>query len=66
MAFSEELSFASSLPQCPAAGGVLLGGVAAPDGSILSPIHLVSPRERRHSAKVQAFMDHVATAFSAS
>ena len=37
-----------------------------PDWSILSPIHLVSPRERRHSAKVQAFMDHVATAFSAS
>jgi DNA-binding transcriptional LysR family regulator len=36
-----------------------------PDWSILSPIHLVSPQERRHSAKVQAFMDHVTSAFAA-
>lgn len=35
-----------------------------PDWSILSPIHLVSPQERRHSAKVRAFMDHVAAAFA--
>lgn len=32
-----------------------------PDWSMPSPIHLVSPRERRHSAKVRAFVDHVAT-----
>jgi DNA-binding transcriptional LysR family regulator len=25
-----------------------------------SPIHLVSPPERKHSAKVRAFVDHVA------
>jgi DNA-binding transcriptional LysR family regulator len=31
-----------------------------PDWSIPSPIHLVSPQERRHSAKVRAFVDHVA------
>ncbi|UPG92123.1 LysR family transcriptional regulator [Luteibacter aegosomaticola] len=37
-----------------------------PDWSILSPIHLVSPQERRHSAKVQAFMDHVTSAFAAT
>lgn len=35
-----------------------------PDWSILSPIHLVSPQERRHSAKVRAFMDHVAASFA--
>ena len=29
------------------------------------PVHLVSPRERRHSAKVHAFADHVAKALSA-
>lgn len=29
------------------------------------PIHLVSPRERRHSAKVKAFADHVAQALAA-
>jgi DNA-binding transcriptional LysR family regulator len=28
-----------------------------------SPIHLVSPPERKHSAKVKAFVQHVATAF---
>jgi DNA-binding transcriptional LysR family regulator len=28
------------------------------------PIHLVSPPERRHSAKVRAFADHVATALA--
>jgi DNA-binding transcriptional LysR family regulator len=28
-----------------------------------SPIHLVSPPERKHSAKVKAFMEHVAMAF---
>jgi DNA-binding transcriptional LysR family regulator len=28
------------------------------------PIHLVSPRERRHSAKVKAFADHVAKAMA--
>jgi DNA-binding transcriptional LysR family regulator len=28
-----------------------------------SPIHLVSPPERKHSAKVKAFMEHVAIAF---
>jgi DNA-binding transcriptional LysR family regulator len=31
-----------------------------PDWSVPSPIHLVSPQERRHSAKVKAFVDHVA------
>jgi DNA-binding transcriptional LysR family regulator len=36
-----------------------------PDWSVPSPIHLVSPQERRHSAKVRAFVDHVATAFAA-
>ena len=35
-----------------------------PDWSRPSPIHLVSPQERRHSAKVRAFVDHVATAFA--
>jgi len=35
-----------------------------PDWSIPSPIHLVSPQERRHSAKVRAFVDHVATTFA--
>ncbi|QWT18722.1 LysR family transcriptional regulator [Bacillus sp. NP157] len=34
-----------------------------PDWSVPSPIHLVSPQERRHSAKVRAFVDHVAAAF---
>ena len=29
-----------------------------------SPIHLVSPAERKHSAKVKAFVDHVALAFT--
>jgi DNA-binding transcriptional LysR family regulator len=29
-----------------------------------SPIHLVSPPERRHSAKVRAFADHVAAGFA--
>jgi DNA-binding transcriptional LysR family regulator len=28
-----------------------------------SPIHLVSPTERKHSAKVKAFVEHVAIAF---
>jgi DNA-binding transcriptional LysR family regulator len=28
-----------------------------------SPIHLVSPPERKHSAKVKAFVEHVAMAF---
>jgi DNA-binding transcriptional LysR family regulator len=28
-----------------------------------SPIHLVSPPERKHSAKVKAFVEHVAAAF---
>jgi DNA-binding transcriptional LysR family regulator len=36
-----------------------------PDWCIPSPIHMVSPQERRHSAKVRAFVDHVATAFTA-
>lgn len=35
-----------------------------PDWSIPSPIHLVSPQERRHSAKVRAFVEHVAVAFA--
>ena len=30
------------------------------------PIHLVSPRERRHSAKVKAFAEHVAEAIAAT
>jgi DNA-binding transcriptional LysR family regulator len=30
------------------------------------PIHLVSPRERRHSAKVNAFAEHVAKAIAAT
>ena len=30
-----------------------------------SPIHLVSPPERKHSAKVKAFVEHVATAMKA-
>jgi DNA-binding transcriptional LysR family regulator len=30
------------------------------------PIHLVSPRERRHSAKVNAFAEHVAEAIAAT
>nr|WP_240147991.1 LysR family transcriptional regulator [Luteibacter yeojuensis] len=34
-----------------------------PDWSIPSPIHMVSPQERRYSAKVRAFVDHVAAAF---
>ena len=29
-----------------------------------SPIHLVSPPERKHSAKVRAFVEHVASGFS--
>lgn len=37
-----------------------------PDWCIPSPIHMVSPQERRHSAKVRAFVDHVAEAFAAS
>ena len=36
-----------------------------PDWSIPSPIHLVSPQQRRHSAKVRAFAEHVARTFSA-
>lgn len=36
-----------------------------PDWSMPSPIHLVSPQERRHSAKVKAFVEHVARAFDA-
>jgi DNA-binding transcriptional LysR family regulator len=36
-----------------------------PDWSVPSPIHLVSPQERRHSAKVMAFFEHVAKAFGA-
>ncbi|MGH8158815.1 MAG: LysR family transcriptional regulator [Rhodanobacter sp.] len=32
-----------------------------PDWSLPSPIHLVSPQERRHSSKVRAFVEHVAT-----
>lgn len=36
-----------------------------PDWSVPSPIHLVSPQERRHSAKVQAFVDHVAAELGA-
>lgn len=35
-----------------------------PDWSRPSPIHLISPQERRHSAKVRAFVDHVGTAFA--
>ena len=35
-----------------------------PDWCIPSPIHMVSPQERRHSAKVRAFVDHVATSFA--
>ncbi|GLQ47797.1 LysR family transcriptional regulator [Dyella lipolytica] len=31
-----------------------------PDWSVLSPIHIVTPQERRHSAKVRAFSDHLA------
>jgi DNA-binding transcriptional LysR family regulator len=34
-----------------------------PDWSVLSPIQLVSPQQRRHSAKVRAFVEHVAEAF---
>jgi DNA-binding transcriptional LysR family regulator len=34
-----------------------------PDWCIPSPIHMVSPQERRHSAKVRAFVDHVVAAF---
>lgn len=34
-----------------------------PDWFLPSPIHLVSPQERRHSAKVRAFVEHVANAF---
>jgi len=36
-----------------------------PDWSVRSPIHVVMPQERRHSAKVRAFIDHVARAFGA-
>jgi DNA-binding transcriptional LysR family regulator len=35
-----------------------------PDWSVPSAIHLVSPQERRHSAKVRAFVDHVAAALA--
>jgi DNA-binding transcriptional LysR family regulator len=31
-----------------------------PDWSVRSPIHIVMPQERRHSAKVRAFSDHLA------
>jgi DNA-binding transcriptional LysR family regulator len=31
-----------------------------PDWSVRSPIHVVMPQERRHSAKVRAFSDHLA------
>lgn len=31
-----------------------------PDWSLRSPIHVVMPQERRHSAKVRAFSDHLA------
>jgi DNA-binding transcriptional LysR family regulator len=31
-----------------------------PDWSVRSPIHVVTPQERRHSAKVRAFSDHLA------
>lgn len=34
-----------------------------PAWSVPSPIHLVSPQERRHSAKVRAFVEHVAKGF---
>lgn len=36
-----------------------------PDWSIPSPVHLVSPQERHHSAKVRAFMDYVVGALVA-
>ncbi|WP_279388622.1 LysR substrate-binding domain-containing protein [Paraburkholderia sp. BL9I2N2] len=32
--------------------------------AIAIPIHLVSPQERRHSAKVRAFVDHVGKAMA--
>ncbi|HEX7814042.1 LysR family transcriptional regulator [Dyella sp.] len=35
-----------------------------PDWSVLSPVHLVTPQERRHSAKVRAFGDHVAASLA--
>jgi DNA-binding transcriptional LysR family regulator len=34
-----------------------------PDWSVPSPINLVSPQQRRHSAKVRAFAEYVAQAF---
>jgi hypothetical protein len=37
-----------------------------PDWSVPSPIHLVSPQERRHSAKVRAFAEYVAQSFAAA
>lgn len=37
-----------------------------PDWSEASPIQLVIPQQRRHSAKVRAFVEHVAKAFDAS
>src|ERR1700761_5793891 len=36
-----------------------------PEWSIRSPIHVVTPQERRHSAKVRAFSDHLAQGLGA-
>lgn len=36
-----------------------------PDWSVRSPIHVVMPQERRHSAKVRAFSDHLAQGLGA-
>lgn len=36
-----------------------------PDWSVRSPIHVVTPQERRHSAKVRAFSDHLAQGLGA-
>jgi DNA-binding transcriptional LysR family regulator len=37
-----------------------------PDWSVPSPINLVSPQQRRHSAKVRAIAEHVAQALGAA